>query len=157
MEKFVYDPRGSSGSVVVQANRGAFRWVTGSQAKHAYQINTPDGTMGVLGTTVEFLVRPGRRPGEEECVAKVRLVEGEGADYRVKKTGKLARLRYPGQVACVTPAGDVTYSTSSTSILGFELAGQQPPPSTAIPGTIAGVTPPSLPPCVSPTTLNCQQ
>src|SRR5215469_442570 len=34
---FVYDPTGSSGSVVLLATRGAFRFVTGSQAKHAYQ------------------------------------------------------------------------------------------------------------------------
>ena len=47
LDKFVYDPRGSSGSVVLQATRGTFVFETGSQAKRAYQLNTPQGTLGV--------------------------------------------------------------------------------------------------------------
>ena len=47
LDKFVYDPRGSSGSVVLQATRGTFLFETGSQAKRAYQFNTPHGTLGV--------------------------------------------------------------------------------------------------------------
>ena len=35
---------GSSGRVVLQATRGAFRFVTGSQDHRAYQLNTPYGT-----------------------------------------------------------------------------------------------------------------
>src|SRR5262249_22942482 len=47
LDKFVYDPRGASGSVVLQATRGTFRIETGSQAKRAYQFNTPHGTLGI--------------------------------------------------------------------------------------------------------------
>ena len=47
LDKFVYDPTGSSGSVVLQARRGAFLFATGSQAKRAYQFNTPHGTLSV--------------------------------------------------------------------------------------------------------------
>jgi hypothetical protein len=49
LDKFVYDPSGSSGSVVIQATRGAFRFVTGSQDKKAYEIKTPYGTLGIRG------------------------------------------------------------------------------------------------------------
>lgn len=49
LDKFVYDPSGSSGSVVIQATKGAFRFVTGSQDKKAYQIKTPYGTLGIRG------------------------------------------------------------------------------------------------------------
>lgn len=49
LDKFVYDPAGSSGSVVIQATRGAFRFVTGSQDKKAYEIKTPYGTLGIRG------------------------------------------------------------------------------------------------------------
>jgi hypothetical protein len=49
LDKFVYDPSGSSGSVVIQASRGAFRFVTGSQDKKVYEIKTPYGTLGVRG------------------------------------------------------------------------------------------------------------
>ena len=49
LDKFVYDPSGTSGSVVINATKGAFRFVTGSQDKKAYQIKTPYGTLGIRG------------------------------------------------------------------------------------------------------------
>jgi hypothetical protein len=151
LDKFVYDPSGSSGSVVMNATRGAFRFVTGSQAKHVYRVNTPYGTLGVRGTVVEIVLKPDivRKMMPDECVAKIRLVEG-AASYRTR-TGKIAELTQPGQVACITPRGDVVYSISSESILSFDVA-VAPPPAPIIPGP--GVTPPL--PCISPTTLNCQ-
>ena len=147
LDKFVYDPTGSSGSVVLQATRGTFRFVTGSQAKHAYQVSTPHGTLGVRGTVVELLVN---KPGEE-CVTKLRLVEGE-AEYRIAKTGRVARLRDPNRnnVACVTPSGEVRYSTSTQSILSFSTTTAPPPAAPSfIPG--GGTTPIAPPPVVSPT------
>lgn len=49
LDKFVYDPSGSAGSVVIQATRGAFRFVTGKQDHKAYKIKTPFGTLGIRG------------------------------------------------------------------------------------------------------------
>jgi len=49
LDKFVYDPTGSSGAVVIQATKGAFRFVTGSQDQRVYEIKTPFGTLGVRG------------------------------------------------------------------------------------------------------------
>ena len=49
LDKFVYDPTGSSGSVVIEATRGAFRFVTGKQDKKVYEIKTPYGTLGIRG------------------------------------------------------------------------------------------------------------
>jgi FecR protein len=148
LDKFVYDPTGSAGSVVIQATRGSFRWVTGSQAKQAYQVSTPHGTLGVRGTTVELLVN---KPGEN-CVTKLRLVEGK-ADYKIAKTGKVARLEDPNKnnVACIDASGNVTYSTSSQSILSFSTTSAPPPPPPGVPGS--GTTSPiAPPPIVSPTT-----
>src|SRR5260370_9029101 len=45
LDKFVYDPNGSAGSVVMQATRGAFPFVTGSQAHQVYRVRTPHGTL----------------------------------------------------------------------------------------------------------------
>jgi hypothetical protein len=145
LDKFVYDPTGFSGSVVIQATRGSFRWVTGSQAKHAYQVSTPHGSLGVRGTVVELLVN---KPGED-CVTKLRLVEGK-ADYKIAKTGKVARLEDPNRnnVACIDASGNVTYSTSSQSILSFSTT-EGPPPPPGIPGV--GNIPIAPPPIVSPT------
>ena len=49
LDRFVYDPNRSTGSVAVQATRGSFRFVTGSQSGGSYQIKTPYGTLGVRG------------------------------------------------------------------------------------------------------------
>jgi hypothetical protein len=148
LDKFVYDPRGSSGSVVVQMTRGSFRWVTGSQAKDAYQVGTPHGTLGVRGTTVELLVN---KPGED-CVTKFRLVEGK-ADYKVAKTGKTVHVDDPNKnnVVCIDASGNVTFSTSSQSILGFSTTTEAPSPA-GIPGVGGGTTPITQPAVVSPTT-----
>ncbi len=47
LDKFVLDPIRSSGVLVSQATRGTFRIATGSQD---YRVNTPYGTLGLLGT-----------------------------------------------------------------------------------------------------------
>jgi hypothetical protein len=49
LDKFVYDPNRSTGTVAIQATRGTFRFVTGSQNSKAYHIKTPYGTLGIRG------------------------------------------------------------------------------------------------------------
>src|SRR5262249_1657597 len=49
LDKFVYDPNKSAGTVAIQATRGSFRFVTGSQGKGNVQVKTPYGTLGVRG------------------------------------------------------------------------------------------------------------
>jgi len=49
LDKFVYDPNKSAGTIAIQATRGSFRFVTGSQGKGAVQVKTPYGTLGVRG------------------------------------------------------------------------------------------------------------
>jgi len=49
LDKFVYDPNKSTGDVAIQATRGSFRFVTGSQGGETYKIKTPYGTLGVRG------------------------------------------------------------------------------------------------------------
>jgi hypothetical protein len=160
LDKFVYDPVGSSGKVIIKMTRGAFRFVTGSQASRAYQVDTPYGTLGVRGTTVEIVVasqqerrmclRPSRASPERdrrdcECAIKIRLVEGTETTYRTT-AGRVARLTQPNQVVCITWDGNIVYSTSSESILGFGVAQGEPPgPFTPPPGP-----PPPPPEIVSP-------
>src|SRR5262245_17017116 len=48
LDKFVYDPNKSAGAVTIQATRGTFRFVTGSQGG-TYQIKSPYGTLGIRG------------------------------------------------------------------------------------------------------------
>ena len=49
LDKFVYDPNKGAGTVAIQATRGSFRFVTGSQGKGNVQVKTPYGTLGVRG------------------------------------------------------------------------------------------------------------
>ena len=49
LDKFVYDSNKSAGTVAIQATRGSFRFVTGSQGKGNVQVKTPYGTLGVRG------------------------------------------------------------------------------------------------------------
>jgi trimeric autotransporter adhesin len=49
LDKFVYDPNKGSGTVAIEAARGAFRFSTGSQNKGEVRIKTPSGTLGIRG------------------------------------------------------------------------------------------------------------
>jgi hypothetical protein len=49
LDRFVYDPNRSTGSVAIQATRGTFRFVTGSQDRKVYRVKTPYGTLGIRG------------------------------------------------------------------------------------------------------------
>ena len=197
LDKFVYDPNGSKGSVVFKATRGAFRFVTGTQDHRVYAVDTPSGSLGVRGTKVELVTQPkgfceaekkkGRTPPGCECETKVRLVEGKATftvhpkahreneekkgENEEKKgeeggsggqQGQVARLTQPNQTVCISPTGAITYGSSSTSILGFQLASEQttPPPSAPTPppsgpGIPGG--PPVEPPviCSTPNQPNC--
>lgn len=49
LDKFVYDPTKSTGSAVIRATRGSFRFISGSQRGGSYRIKTPYGTLGIRG------------------------------------------------------------------------------------------------------------
>jgi len=49
LDKFVYDPTKGTGSTVIEATRGTFRFSTGAQNKGEVKIKTPYGTLGARG------------------------------------------------------------------------------------------------------------
>jgi hypothetical protein len=49
LDKFVYDPNKGTGSTVIEATRGTFRFSTGAQNKGEVNIKTPYGTLGMRG------------------------------------------------------------------------------------------------------------
>jgi len=152
LDKFVYDPSGPKGKVVLQLTRGAFRFVTGTQDHSAYAVNTPHGSLGVRGTTVEVVVSDKKKPRPDECVTRVRLVEGAGASFTAG--GKEHRLTDKNQTLCIASNGTVTYGSSSTSILGFQVAADTPPPSPGGSTPPPGTGPPTIPP-IQPCVTQC--
>ena len=50
LDKFVYDPINATGTVAIEATRGSFRFVTGSQGKGAIRVGLP---MALLACAVE--------------------------------------------------------------------------------------------------------
>ncbi len=47
LDKFVYDPNKGTGTLAIEATRGAFRFSSGAQNKGQVKIKTPYGTLGV--------------------------------------------------------------------------------------------------------------
>ncbi len=60
LDRFVYNPARSAGSVVVRTGQGVFRFVTGSQRPQNYRIETPIATIGVRGTVFDLAVESDR-------------------------------------------------------------------------------------------------
>jgi len=92
----------------------------------------------VLKEERENCIRPrrGQRPDPSCCVEKLRLVSGT-AQFTTN-TGNVGNLTEVNTVACVSPTGEITYSKSTESILGFDVAAaQQQAPPAAVPGPVA--------------------
>jgi hypothetical protein len=49
LDKFVYDPNNGTGSTVIEATRGTFRFTSGAQNGGQVRIKTPYGILGVRG------------------------------------------------------------------------------------------------------------
>jgi hypothetical protein len=49
LDKFVYDPNKGTGSTVIEATRGTFRFTTSAQNGGHVKIKTPYGTLGTRG------------------------------------------------------------------------------------------------------------
>jgi hypothetical protein len=63
LDKFAYDPNKGNGAVVVNASRGAYRFITGVQDPRSYEIKTPYATLGVRGTVLEIVIEKPARAG----------------------------------------------------------------------------------------------
>jgi hypothetical protein len=169
LDEFVYDPIGSSGRVVMQATRGAFRFDTGKQDHSAYQLKTPYGTAAPAqshvplyayaptdqrssannafaqavgrgaGTVVSVEVRDPKKPKERGECDVTVTVESGEGEFTTPDQ-KRHRVRQ-GEKICVSD-GKVSYSTAE---------GPPPPGGPPSPPGGGGVTPPVIPPVISPT------
>jgi hypothetical protein len=49
LDKFVYDPNKGTGSMAIEATRGAFRFSSAGQNGGEVKVKTPSGTLGIRG------------------------------------------------------------------------------------------------------------
>jgi len=105
LDRFVYDPDRSTGTVVVRASLGIFRFVTGSLPSQNYSIQTPLLAIGVRGTVFDLLVRPD----------KVIVVLVSGAVKITTRNNRVVWLTQPGMGVTVLANGRVIGPAEWTS------------------------------------------
>jgi hypothetical protein len=100
LDRFVYDPNRGAGNVVINATRGAFRFVSGSQQPTSYQIRTPVATIGVRGTIFDLYIT---QNAAKQWIAILILVQGSlvAGNYSLFKAGQ-ALIFGPSGVQQVT-------------------------------------------------------
>jgi hypothetical protein len=135
LDKFVYDPNKKTGTVVVRATKGAYRFVTGVQDPRNYEIKTPYATLGVRGTILEVDLegvgdayaqaqvgddrgpRANRTDRGCENYVKVKLVEGSFIARTI--SGRTVMVTEPDTVLTVCSSGSFQTTQVSESILNF--------------------------------------
>jgi hypothetical protein len=93
LTKLVFDPDPSKSKVVAKVAVGVFRWTSGNLPHEAYQIGTPVATIGIRGTTLEFIVA-------ESGLTTVAL--SRGAIVVTNTKGDSVDLK-PGQATTILP------------------------------------------------------
>ncbi len=99
LDEFVYDPKNNTGKAVINATKGAFRFVSGSVDPRSYEIRTPVGTMGVRGTIVDFFFTA------DGSLVMI-LVEG-GMSFS-PPGGPVVNITKPGDFILVSTGGKVS-------------------------------------------------
>jgi hypothetical protein len=61
IDEFIFNPNRTAQSVVFNATKGSFRFISGSSAKEAYRVTTPTMTIGVRGSAYNLTVLIGGR------------------------------------------------------------------------------------------------
>lgn len=100
LDSFLYDPAAPSGTLVIGAAEGVFRFVSGNMPSDSYEIRTPEVTVGVRGTVIDFVAVDG---------ATAVILQSAGSQAIVtSKSGKTVTLTRPGQAAVAFADGSLT-------------------------------------------------
>ena len=105
LDRFVYNPDRKTGNVVLEASRGAFRFVSGSQNPSNYTIKAPLATIGVRGTIVDGFVLITTPQGIPDPGGGVQIVVWEG--LAIVKVGDKTYELGPGQAIFISVNGNV--------------------------------------------------
>src|SRR3954451_23025095 len=91
LDRAVFSGETSAGDIAIKLQAGAFRFITGNSAKESYKIVTPLATIGVRGTTLDFLNLRFRN-----------VVVLQAGRARVCAAGQCVDLLNPGDSAVIT-------------------------------------------------------
>ena len=175
LDQFVYDPIGSSSRVVMQATRGAFRFVTGKQDDSAYQLKTPYGTAAPAQSHVLlYAYAPTDQSGKNAYArssANSALAQAVGRGAGTIVSVEVRDPRKPKEqgecdVTVTVEQGEGEFTTPdqkrhrvrqgekicvSDGRVSYSTAEGPPPGGPPSPPGGGGVTPPITPPVISPT------
>ena len=94
LDKFVYDPGGGSGNVVLVATQGVFRFITGALPSKDYTIRTPFASLGVRGTAFNVVLPQLAGASDKRCATEdIELLRGEVIVTTI--SSKVVRSRRP--------------------------------------------------------------
>ncbi|WP_295558986.1 FecR domain-containing protein [uncultured Hyphomicrobium sp.] len=109
LDKFVYDPAKSNGSIVLDLVKGTFRFMTGVAEKPTYVIKTPAAAITVRGTIFDVFV--------QDTESWLLLHEGAIRVCNVRGT-QCKDLTEPGKLIRITSGGDVGSPVKWASLSG---------------------------------------
>ncbi len=158
LDRFVYDPNPTKSAFFLTLTEGVFRFVTGNMAHQSYSIQTPNGTIGVRGTSINVdLFR------DADGVLKTTVCVESGHAYGQALNG-ISKDYFAGDCFTVTEQGVQLATTDEanrnakdialtdvTILAGIEpTAGPGPGP--GVPGqTFLPFLPTALGNCITPT------
>ncbi len=113
LDRFVYDPDPSKAAFIMTATAGVFRFVSGKIPKSAYEIRTPNATIGIRGTVFSFIVIPGDSEGKptktnvtiEKGMAEITNCSGERVSLVRSGASTTVSMNSGGICATPTPSG----------------------------------------------------
>jgi hypothetical protein len=112
LDRAVFSSEKGVGDIAVKLTLGSFRFITGNLAKESYAINTPLATLGIRGTTLDFLV--------ERLKNTVVL---KGGQAHVCAAGNCIELTKVGDTAVITSSGGrIEIVLQSSSSWSFDAA-----------------------------------
>ncbi|MGI9481887.1 MAG: FecR family protein [Hyphomicrobiales bacterium] len=114
LDRFVYTGAGGSGTLVLNAAQGAFRFVTGKMPSRNYKIVTPASTIGVRGTMFDVFVG---------AIGETIVVLLRGETDVCNRANQCRTLRNHCEAVRVEPTGQMTMGRGlSGQVLGGNAA-----------------------------------
>jgi FecR protein len=104
LDRAVFSGETRAGDIAIKLSTGAFRFVTGNSTKESYKIVTPLATIGVRGTTLDFLNQRARN-----------IVVLQDGKARVCAGGQCVDLLNPGDSAIITLTNGKIQITKTSS------------------------------------------